>query len=161
MACSICSHPQRAQIENVILNAPSTETLEQLAEEYSIDVQDLQVHALMHSSIGVNNTTEVQDSIARRSKLQEMDLLLTAANDYMVTLKTISDKINREANNSDFTSFSRSLSKSMVDLYLGTGSELRNTVRVITDIDTILNGPKDGNTSGLVALANAIRGSKE
>ena len=44
---------------------------------------------------------------------------------------------------------------------LGTGSELRNTIKVIADIDNMLNGPQDVGTSGLAALAKAIRGSKE
>ena len=161
MSCVICSHPCRSQIENAILNAPSTETLEQLAKEFDVDVKDLQVHALMHSPIGANTDNIDQESIARKSKIREMDLLLSAANDYMVTLKTVGEQINKEANRGDFVSFSRGLSKAMVDLYLGTGSELRNTIKTIMDADQILNGPKDSSTSGLAALAAAIRGSRE
>lgn len=161
MSCSICTHECRAQIENAILNTPTTEMLEKVAKEYNVDIQELQVHVMMHSPIGVNAVEDTKESIARKSKIREMDLLLSAANEYMVTLKTVGEKITREANNSDFVSFSRSLTKSMVELYLGTGSELRNTVKVIMDTNEMLNGPKDGAVSGLTALANAIRGSKE
>ena len=161
MSCVVCNHPYRAQIENAILNAPSTETLEQLAKEFNVSIEDLQVHALMHSPIGADTSNIDQESIARKSKIREMDLLLAAANDYMVTLKTVGDKINNEANKGDFVAFSRGLSKAMVDLYLGTGSELRNTIKVIADMDNMLNGPQDVGTSGLAALAKAIRGSKE
>lgn len=161
MSCPVCMHSQRAQIENAILNAPTTDTLERVAAEYNIDMHALQVHVLMHSPIGADTETIDRESIARKSKTREMDLLFAAANDYMVTLKTVGDKITQEANKGDFTSFSRGLSKAIVDLYLGTGNELRNTIKTIMDIDNILNGPKDSSTSGLEALAKAIRGSKE
>ena len=49
--------------------------------------------------------------------------------------------------------------KQLVDLYLGVGKEIRDTVKAIVEMDQLLNGPKDENVTGLMALAEAIRGS--
>lgn len=161
MTCPICSHPNRVLIERAILNAPTTETLEQLANQYSLNMSDLQVHACMHSSLGVDIQHIEKESIARQTERREVDMLLAAANEYMTTLQIVGNKIAEAANKEDLVAFSRSVSKATVDLYLGAGGELRSLVKEITDINNILNGPQDGSISGLQALANAIRGSQE
>lgn len=161
MACPICSHPNRALIERAILNAPTTETLEQLADQYHLSMADLQVHACMHSSLGVDTQYIEKESIARQTERREVDMLLAAANEYMTTLQIVGGKIADAANKEDLVAFSRSVSKATVDLYLGAGGELRSLVKEIADINNMLNGPQDGSISGLQALANAIRGSQE
>jgi hypothetical protein len=52
------------------------------------------------------------------------------------------------------------MTKGLVELYLGCGDNVRKTVKEITEINQVLNGPKDDGLSGLAALANALRGSK-
>ena len=51
------------------------------------------------------------------------------------------------------------LTKPMTDLYIGLGGEIRQAVKTMSEVDRMLNGPEDTATSGLRALADAIRGS--
>ena len=54
---------------------------------------------------------------------------------------------------------SKLLTKPMVDLYIGLGGEIRQNVKTMAELDRMLNGPQDSTAGGLVALAQAIRGS--
>lgn len=160
MACRICSHPHRAEIESAILDSPKTETLQELSKKYDVDVTELQAHACMHSPLGVETKDFVnRGSITREAKTHEVDMLMAAACNYANTIEVLGTKISKEAEKSDMVTFSRNVARSTVDLYLGAGGELRNTIKEIANINAILNGPKDSTATGLEALANAIRES--
>lgn len=161
MCCCVCEHPKRREIEAAIIDSPNTETLKALSEEYGISVLELQAHACMHSPLGVDTKNiESKTSLARESKVHEAEMLLAAASNYAQTIEIIGQRIKEEAINGDFIDFSRSLSRSAVDLYLGSGGELRNTVKEISSINVLLNGPSTDTASGLAALAEAIKASK-
>ena len=51
------------------------------------------------------------------------------------------------------------LTKPMVELYLGAGGEIRQTVKTMAEINNLLNGESDPTLSGLAALASAIKSS--
>lgn len=184
--CTICNHPDRAEIENAILSMTdgSKLSIEVIAEQYDVSLADLKMHALFHTplvgaadleQLGVTDSSQSEpdektvprDSLTRRMKLREADLLATVGNEYLVTLKTMGRRINKLAQVSELDiedndrqlKLAKLLTKPMVDLYVGLGGEIRQTVKTMAELDRLLNGPEDSATSGLVALAKAIQGS--
>ena len=198
-SCRICQHPDRAEIENAILSmtadAPpnGANSIELIAEQYQVPLDELKMHALFHTPLvgagdveelreaatltmtsGDTEQTEVvrsapRDSLTRRMKLREADMLAAVGNEYLVTLKTMGRRINKLAQVSSIDiedeekqlKLAKLLTKPMVDLYVGLGGEIRQTVKTMAELDRILNGPEDSTASGLVALAKAIQGSDQ
>ena len=184
--CTICNHPDRAEIENAILSMTDgvKTSIEVIAEQYDVSLSDLKMHALFHTPLvgaadieelrdaGDTEQTEAErpaprDSLTRRMKLREADLLAAVGNEYLVTMKTMGRRINKLAQVSELDiedndrqlKLAKLLTKPMVDLYVGLGGEIRQTVKTMAELDRLLNGPEDSATSGLVALAKAIQGS--
>ena len=184
--CTICNHPDRAEIENAILSMTdgSNISIEVIAEQYDVSLADLKRHALFHTplvgaadleQLGVTDSKQSdqdekavpRDSLTRRMKLREADLLAAVGNEYLVTMKTMGRRINKLAQVSEIDvedndrqlKLAKLLTKPMVDLYVGLGGEIRQTVKTMAELDRLLNGPEDSATSGLVALAKAIQGS--
>ena len=184
--CTICNHPDRAEIENAILSMTDgvKTSIEVIAEQYDVSLSDLKMHALFHTPLvgaadieelrdaGDTEQTEAErpaprDSLTRRMKLREADLLAAVGNEYLVTMKTMGRRINKLAQVSEIDiedndrqlKLAKLLTKPMVDLYVGLGGEIRQTVKTMAEFDRLLNGPEDSATSGLVALAKAIQGS--
>lgn len=200
-SCKICNHPDRAEIENAILtmtaDAPPNEknSIEQIAEQYKVDLDELKMHALFHTplvgdgdveelrnEVGGCNTPmldvptvegaskpEPRDSLTRRMKLREADMLAAVGQEYLVTLKTMGRRINKLAQVSSIDiedeekqlKLAKLLTKPMVDLYVGLGGEIRQTVKTMAELDRLLNGPEDSAATGLAALAQAIRRSDD
>ena len=94
-------------------------------------------------------------------------MLAAVGQEYLVTLKTMGRRINKLAQVSSIDiedeekqlKLAKLLTKPMVDLYVGLGGEIRQTVKTMAELDRMLNGPEDNLSSGLGALAAAIRGS--
>ena len=188
--CTICNHPDRAEIENAILSMTDgvKTSIEVIAEQYNVSLSDLKMHALFHTPlVGAADIEELRDadmtagdtvlteaerpaprdSLTRRMKLREADLLAAVGNEYLVTMKTMGRRINKLAQVSEIDiedndrqlKLAKLLTKPMVDLYVGLGGEIRQTVKTMAELDRLLNGPEDSATSGLMALAKAIQGS--
>ena len=188
--CTICNHPDRAEIENAILSMTDglKTSIEVIAQQYNVSLADLKMHALFHTPlVGAADIEELRDadmtagdtvlteaerpaprdSLTRRMKLREADLLAAVGNEYLVTMKTMGRRINKLAQVSEIDiedndrqlKLAKLLTKPMVDLYVGLGGEIRQTVKTMAELDRLLNGPEDSATSGLVALAKAIQGS--
>ena len=188
--CTICNHPDRAEIENAILSMTDgvKTSIEVIAGQYDVSLADLKMHALFHTPlVGAADIEELRDadmtagdtvlteaerpaprdSLTRRMKLREADLLAAVGNEYLVTMKTMGRRINKLAQVSEIDiedndrqlKLAKLLTKPMVDLYVGLGGEIRQTVKTMAELDRLLNGPEDSATSGLVALAKAIQGS--
>ena len=110
---------------------------------------------------------EPRGSLTRKMKLREADMLAAVGQEYLVTLKTMGRRINKLAQVSSIDiedeekqlKLAKLLTKPMVDLYVGLGGEIRQTVKTMAELDRMLNGPEDNLSSGLGALAAAIRGS--
>lgn len=167
--CVVCKHPERYAIEAVLYRMTpkdADELLEQLSNAYDIDIEVLQRHAMFHACLDLTPAGE-ETSIVRQMKLRETDLLGLVAKDYADTLSLIGNRIRTKAHNEsdvdgmDDVRFERSITKSLVELYLGCGDNVRKTVKDIADINQVLNGPKDDGLSGLGALAAAIAGSNQ
>ena len=95
-------------------------------------------------------------------------MLAEVSAEYLVTLKAMGRRIGKLLKTSDNDiddenkqfMVSKMLTKPMVELYLGVGSEIRQTIRAAAEIERMLNGPQDPAGAGLAALAAAIRGSE-
>lgn len=184
--CEVCKRSDRATIEGALVSMTTgvtRVTIEEIAERFGVDIEELKAHALFHTPLvsaedfnekpGAEDDSESRGhgSLVRTMKLKEADMLAEVSNEYLVTLKAMGRRINNllEGGSSDSDGelsennkhmrAAKLLTKPMVELYLGLGSEIRQTVKVAAEVDRMLNGPKDGVTSGLVALADAIRGS--
>ena len=165
--CVVCNHANRDDIEAVLYRmtpADANDLLAQLSEAFDIDIEVMQRHAMFHACMDLTPQGE-ETSIVRQIKLRETDLLGQVAKDYADTLALVGNRIRTKARNEsdkdgmDDTRFERSLTKNLVELYIGCGDNVRKTVKDITDINQVLNGPKDEGLSGLGALAAAIAAS--
>lgn len=171
-------------------------SIEAIAAQYNVPLNELKMHALFHTPLVGDGDIEAlkdagsetltatagseqfevesevskaapRDSLTRRMKLREADMLAAVGNEYLVTLKTMGRRINKLAQVSSIDiedeekqlKLAKLLTKPMVDLYVGLGGEIRQTVKTMAELDRLLNGPEESATSGLVALAKAIQGS--
>lgn len=165
MECKICTHPQRVEIEKAILRISSENpslTVETIAEEYGVTETDIKKHAILHQSLAVDTTALAEgcETLARRTKIKEASILEDVVMEYYGTLKNLGTKINKMAVDPDEIKFTKLLTKPVADMYIGLGSEIRQTVNAMAELDRILNGPKEDSASGLAALAAAITASK-
>ena len=157
MKCKICAHERRSDIELSILNMSETLDIDAISQEYEVPVEDLKMHALMHTPVHANSSD--LDTLAKQIKLREAELLSRTAHDYLITMTSIGRRI-RHFSDADEVALSRLLSKAVVDLYLGCGAEIRHSVNALSDLNSKINGDS-GATSGLTALANALSASRE
>lgn len=174
MKCSICNSPDRAEIENAILqmsaDVPESEryTLERIADQFNCNIDDLKVHALFHAPLTFSGESD-HSSLTRKVKLKEVDALAAVSNEYLVTLKSIGRRINKLSSVSSIDAedqekmlqIAKLLTKPMVDLYIGLGGEIRQNAKTMAELDHMLNGPKDGTANGIAALAQAIKESAQ
>ena len=177
MPCEVCAHRLRADIENALLNMNSDNkhlTLKVIAEEYSVSVDSLKVHALMHAPVIIDRKDEelvAAPSIARQLKTREADMLISVAQEYIISLKAMGEKINSLVTDPCATDIdgkikdtdlrlAKLLTKPMVDLYLGLGGEVRATVKAISELDHAINGDSSDALTGLAALTEALKRSK-
>lgn len=161
-ACVICNHPMRVEIETALFKMSpdnSESILNSIAEKYDVPIEALQEHSLYHTSFGCEPGG---DSIVRQIKMREADMLAFVALDQLETVKTVGKRIRRFADTDDpeDVRFEKSLTKSVVDLYVGAGDGVRRNVQTIADINQLLNGPKDDSLSGLAALAKVLQESR-
>lgn len=180
--CKICDKTNRIDIESSIIRMSEDheQTIEQIAEQYKVDVDELKTHALFHTPLvracdldpnfeytPQPSNPNSHDSLTRQMKLREADLLSEVANEYLLTMKTMGRRINRMAqivsidaeDSEKEVKLAKLLTKPMVELYIGAGGEVRQTVKTMAEINRLLNGEADPTLSGLSALADAIRGS--
>lgn len=177
-------------------SSKETYAIEDIAAQYEVPLDELKMHALFHTPlVGDGDIEELhtgleglacnecgipgmahevaapraepRDSLTRKIKLREADMLASVGQEYLVTLKTMGRRINKlaqlgptdvEDEDAQFR-LAKMLTKPMVDLYVGLGGEIRQTVKTMAEIDRMLNGPQDNLGGGLAALAAAIRGS--
>ena len=159
--CAICDSKHRENIERALLKATSEPngtkgiTLESIAEEFDVSVEDLQRHAMFHSALGES------DSLVRQIHMREVDLLAEVVMEQAQMVKAVGARL-RDNMSGDYedVSFERRATKPVVDLYVGSGDSVRKGVAAIADINQLLNGPKDDGLSGLAALAQVLHGSQ-
>lgn len=165
MTCSICNHPNRAEIEKACLlrNFGDCEvTLRDIAKEFDLDIKDLQVHVLMHIPLETptNESMETTQSIAGKIKMREADILRNVMEESYITFKNIGSKINTivAQHTSDAPTLVQ-ITKPLADLYLGTSQSIRDTAEKLMKMDLMVNGEKNGALDSVAALVTAIHGS--
>ena len=156
MTCAICNHPDRYLIEKALAKSDTID-LSEIAKNFDVNENDLKVHILMHTSLISSTDEQIEkESIARSIKKKEADMLTSVANEYLTTLSTLGNVINSVVGTGP--DGLRAVSKPTVEMYLGLGREVRETVKSIAELDNMLNGQQDPITTGLESLARAIRG---
>ena len=160
MGCSICEHSSRRSIEEHLLTfnyGNEGMTLSEIAKKFQVSITDLQVHALMHSKAAALESEGA--SLVQDIKKREANLLNDTAEEYWATLR-LAGKVIREDLQGE--SRGRTITRQMVEMYLGAGNNLRQTVATLAEINTRLNGEQDKGLGALADVVNAIRlsGSK-
>lgn len=109
-----------------------------------------------------STSTSGKDRLTDRLNMREGDLLLAAANEYFSTLTTVGRRIKAFASDASEGSDARLVNfctNALVNLYLGTGQELRKAIDEINALNTSINGSHDSASAGLQALAMALANS--
>lgn len=166
MACNICKHPHRAEIEEYlsVVDTPGvTITLKEIAEKFGVVVTDLQVHALMHTPLATISQAaenEIIPSIAADMKKAEAGILRAMADEYFCTLRMTGKEIRSRmvpVIMENGTAAMRNIPKEIVDLYIGTGNNLRQTVATIVEMNQKINGESDPALESLKGLVREVR----
>lgn len=157
-SCALCNDPRLGQIEEDINNQMP---LGEVAEKYQIDEDAVRQYAVLYMKS--DDAAEGLISIARKTKLKEAYVLEDTLTEYSKTLKKMSKFIHKNLDESEDnpTLFGKILTKSVSDMFVGLGGEIRQTVKTLSELDVQLNGPKNDNSSGLQALADAINNSRK
>ena len=161
--CTICSNPQRELIERALFRMSkenATLTLKSISEEFDVSVEELQRHALFHTSFDCDPDG---DTIVRQIKMREADMLAAVTMDQLETIKMVGQRMRSHAQpkDPDDVRFERAVTKAVVDLYVGTGDCLRKNVQTLADINNLLNGSPDEGLAGLANLAAALNASRK
>lgn len=104
-----------------------------------------------------------RDRIADRVNMREGDLLLAAANEYLTTMTILGRRIKHYAaarGPEEELALPNFCSKAVVDLYIGCGSEMRQAIKGLKELNDSLNGSHDSSMEGLKALAAALSGKQ-
>lgn len=158
--CPICESSHRHQIEVDLLNGdPLEEIMSKCYGRFSMD--QLKIHAVSHLKMEHENN----ESIATRLAVKEADALSQACAEYMATLKRVGVAIESQIASveSGEITVGQALSKSLVDLYLGTGNQIRENVKLLMDAERDMNaGEAEGsNVSSIRRLTEAIERSRK
>lgn len=157
MICDICRHERQAEIDNAILSVNGdTITLEKIAEEYELDLNKLKVHALMHLN---PISGRCDTSLVEQIKVREAETLRNVYSEYYTTLKKLGLHINKCILNAEGKELplDRLLAKSTIDLYLGAGLQVRETIESIIALDKAVNKDKDNGLDVIKDLVKAVR----
>lgn len=104
--CPVCNHPERAEIERVVLSmGPSnpTLTLAAIADAFGVSVQELKVHTLMHTPLALDFSEESEialiDNFKSRAGVQSSDDTshrgaISDSNKDVTPRSRLTDKIN-------------------------------------------------------------------
>lgn len=71
--CPICSHPERYEIERLVLSmSPSNPTLslDAIADAFDVSSQDLRVHTLMHTPLSLDFSAESEAALVQNFQLK-------------------------------------------------------------------------------------------
>ena len=65
-SCPICRHPERAEIERMVLSMSASNpglTLDAIADAFGISVRELRVHTLMHTPLALDFSAEAETAL--------------------------------------------------------------------------------------------------
>lgn len=158
MSCSICNHKLVSEINAEILEVDGVEiSLETIVRKYDLEPKELQIHALLHLN-PANKTSDT--SLVANLNIKEATILESVYIEYLATLQKLSSLVQTGINiaESGDVPLDRMIARSTVDLYLGAGSQIRDTIGSIVDLDKALNKDRDGELGAIKELIKAVRG---
>jgi hypothetical protein len=162
--CSICSHPHIEEINKAILAIDGVEiTFDTVAEAFGLPESDLKIHAALHTQMPGAEF----DTIVGKIRLREGEVLRNSYNEYFDTMKRLGAHIKKAIGIADgFLAgeegkppLYRMVDKSTIDLYLGCGNQVRETVSALAELDETVS-EKEGGSKGILELVDAVRRSK-
>lgn len=143
--CLICLHEDRQEIEKAILRG---ESYYKVCHDFDIEHADLIKHCKQH--IRIDGFTEVESHVLTKSKAREMHLLQEAALSCFLTMKSLEKVIHKQIAMDNI----RGITKNVVELYLGSGAEMRQQIDSMFKNLQIVTG--EGNTSSQLAELVAV-----
>ena len=176
MACAICTHKRREEIEQALLSrnlADSVASTESIAEEFGVKFMDLQVHAMTHpflknkiseklaeglpggSEVGTKPATFVE-AIEYREAMHLREVI----SDNLATMQAVGAKIREAAklHTSDNPSLYK-IPKTVVDLYTASSDIVNTAVLNLAKVNSMIGNDVDPGTQALGQLAMAIKNS--
>lgn len=163
MICPICESEHRHQIDLALLNGDELESVitSYAKEGKKFTMDQLKIHAVCH----LKRTDTSKESIATKLAFSEAEALVTSCNEYMVTQQRLGSVISKQLTlvEDGELAVGAALSKSLVDLYLGTGKQINEAVKLLTDAYADMNADEGGraNKSGLALLSSALDRSRQ
>ena len=123
--------------------------------------EECQIHWSFHmapsyESTGVYQGEEAKSSLTKDINKDEASILFDLAKQQAATLTLAGNKINDAIKDADDIS-ELALPTNLLILYRETAGSVRETVKLIKDINCDVNGSKSGALEGLKALANALK----
>lgn len=106
-------------------------------------------------------THAMHDRLTDKLNLRESDMLMASANEMLTTMTALGKRIKRYAGSEEDQTLVNFCSNAMVNLYIGTSTELRKTVDAIREMNIAINGAHDSASEGLKQLALALHGSEQ
>lgn len=161
--CPICESIHRHQIDVDLLNGDSLDTI--MSRDYGkFSMDQLKIHAVAHVKISKEPGKE-HESIATKLASKEADALSVTCAEYMATLKRLGSAIDSQISSAEDgeITLSQALSKAVVDLYLGTGNQIRETVKLLIEAEKDMNAAESegSNVSSIRRLTEAIDRSRK
>ena len=106
--------------------------------------------------IVISNEEDAKDSLAKDINKDEASILYDLAKKQTATFNLITNKLNNAIKDNDDVN-ELALPTNLLILYRETAGSIRDTVKLIKDINVDINGSKSGALEGLKALANALK----
>lgn len=172
MACAICTHKDRLDIEADLRSrniADTNITLQSIADDYDVNITDLQVHAMTHSfATDKNKNTSVDAGTATKPvsfvdaiEYREALYLREVIADNIATLRETGEIIRRAAkehDDNDVPSLYR-VPKQIVDLYKFCSESVTDAILDLAKVNNLLGNDIDDGTKALGQLALVIQSS--
>lgn len=175
MACKICIHDQRTEIEQALSTRSlvvdgERESMKDIAARFGVKEQELQIHALTHKFLipqsyqpTVSPTKEQSkpasftDAIEYREAYRLREVLA----DNMATMQKTGEVIRKAANDHDSETNPSlyQVPKQIVELYKFCSENAMDAVEKLARINNLIGNDQDDGTKALGQLALAIQSS--
>lgn len=176
MACRICIHDQRTEIEQALSTRSlvvdgERESMKDIAARFNVKEQELQIHALTHKfqipqSYVPSQGTPIKEQTKPASftdaiEYREAYRLREVLADNMATMQKTGEVIRKAANDHDSETNPSlyQVPKQIVELYKFCSENAMDAVEKLARINNLIGNDQDDGTKALGQLALAIHNS--
>jgi len=179
MACKICIHDQRTEIEQALSTRSlvvdgERESMKDIAARFDVKEQELQIHALTHKfqipqsyqSATSTNGSPIKEqskpaSFTDAIEYREAYRLREVLADNMATMQKTGEVIRKAANDHDSETNPSlyQVPKQIVELYKFCSENAMDAVEKLARINNLIGNDQDDGTKALGQLALAIQSS--